>query len=328
VDGKNASCRANYVGWAVGGAADGYGMILRTDDSGLTWSRQGGVGEIPDIDLGGVSAVDKKHAWVVGGQVILHTSDGGLTWEEQELPAEMPPDFELFAVKALNKHTVFVVGDPGILLGTTDGVTWTILPASPDLPLVNYQDVDAVDKKHVWAVGVVHSDTNDRSGLAVAFYDGKRWEPQVITHTSGADPCNAFIGVSVLNPRTVWAVGGGDCPPYKTVDGGATWQPVGQPLDAFDTNRVVAVTHDRVWVAHDAGVSRTTDGGMTWETSDTGCIGIYCHAISAAGTKCAWVANYQPPGYLYRWVDGDHWESQPVPSQKAILRISFVGARR
>lgn len=326
--GKKSSCRPHHVGWAVGGPADGYGMILRTDDSGGTWARQGGVGTIPDITFNGVSAVDKKNAWVVGGKVILRTRDGGMTWEQQSLPADMPPDVELFQVKALDRRTAFAVGYPGVLLGTTDGATWTRLPTSPDLPPVNYQDVDAFDKRYVWAVGGVITGPYDRAGLAIAFYDGKQWRPQLITHET-AGSCNAFIGVSAADRRTVWAVGGGDCPPYKTVDGGATWRKGDHPVapGIYDTNRVVGVNRDLVWIAHDFGLFRTMDGGRTWEETPSDCWE-YCHNVSAAGTTCAWASNSQPPGYLYRWVDGDHWESQPVPSQSVIQNLSFVGARR
>ncbi|MEW5717389.1 MAG: YCF48-related protein, partial [Chloroflexota bacterium] len=172
------ACEEYCVGWAVGGAADGYGVILRTDDSGVTWRRQGQVGQIPNVDLSGVSAVDAQNAWAVGGKTILRTRDGGATWEQQTLPAGLPADFELFKVKALNTNTAFVVGGSGVLLQTTDGATWIKMPTSPDLPLIQYSDVDAVDATHVWAVGGVISGTDPcspRCGLGIAFYNGTQW---------------------------------------------------------------------------------------------------------------------------------------------------------
>jgi hypothetical protein len=103
-------------------------------------------------------------------------------------------------------------------------------------------------------------------------------------------------------------------------------------LDPFDTNRVVAVTRDLIWVAHDTGFRRTTNGGAMWDPSASGCHGgSYCYAISAAGTQYAWgsdLANWPPTGELYRWVNGDHWESQTVPATSSITNISFGGARR
>lgn len=69
------------TGWVVGEINDSYGTILYTTDGGDTWERQGSIGEIPNVDLVGVSAVDCNTAWAVGGNescgVILYTTDGG-----------------------------------------------------------------------------------------------------------------------------------------------------------------------------------------------------------------------------------------------------------
>ena len=51
----------NYAGWTVGAAWNGCGTILRTTDSGKTWTRQG-AGQIADVDLFGVCAVDPYRA--------------------------------------------------------------------------------------------------------------------------------------------------------------------------------------------------------------------------------------------------------------------------
>ena len=64
--GACAGPESYYAGWAVGNAwNDGYGTILRSSDSGNTWSRQG-VGQIADVSLGSVVAVNPTTAWVVG----------------------------------------------------------------------------------------------------------------------------------------------------------------------------------------------------------------------------------------------------------------------
>ena len=223
-----ARCR---VGWAVGRAADGYVLILRTDDGGVTWTRQGGPGEIPEFSALGVSAVDSQTAWVVGDQVILHTRDGGKTWKQQKLPDGLPEDFGFFQVKALDRDTAFAVGSQSVLLQTRCGPSpkgsspWIRMPAVPNMPLILFSDVDAVDANHVWAVGGVVSGNDPRGGLAVAFWNGVRWKPQLITHiTPTEQSCSAFIGVSAADERNVWAVGGQDCPLYKTIDGGKTWE--------------------------------------------------------------------------------------------------------
>jgi photosystem II stability/assembly factor-like uncharacterized protein len=331
-----ARCR---VGWAVGGSADGYGVILRSDDGGVTWTRQGGPGEIPDFRPVGVSAVDAQTAWVVGDQVILHTRDGGKTWKQQKLPDGLPQDFGLFQVKALDRDTAFAVGSQSVLLQTRSGACpeggsqWSRMRTTPNMPLILFSDVDAVDATHVWAVGGVVSGNSPRGGLAVAFYNGVRWKPQLITHiTPTEQSCSSFIGVSAVDRHTAWAVGGWNCPLYKTVDGGKTWASTGTVLESglFDTNRVVGVTRNLIWVTTDNGIFRTVDGGATWVVQTGGCTGgSDCYAISAAGSRFAWASNLsgQSQGDLYRW-DGQQWESQLVPADTSIEMISFVGARR
>ncbi len=324
------------VGWAVGGSANGYGVILRTDDGGATWTRQGQAGEIPDFAPVGVSAVDAQNAWVVGEKVILHTRDGGLTWKQEKLPDDLPQDFGLFQVKALDIHTAFAVGSQSVLLRTRIGACpkggspWIRMRTAPNMPLIQFSDVDAVDANHVWAVGGLESGINPRCGLAIAFFNGVQWKPQLIAHSTG-DTRSSFIGVSAVDKGTAWAVGGADCPPYTTVDGGKTWRPIGTILcpGEFDTNRVVGVTRKLIWVVADNGIFRTNDGGATWESTG-GCFGgNYCYAISAAGNRYAWASSLgqRPPGDLYRWVSGQ-WESQLAPAVASITAISFVGARR
>jgi photosystem II stability/assembly factor-like uncharacterized protein len=199
-----------------------------------------------------------------------------------------------------------------------------------NMPQIQFSDVDALDSIHVWAVGGVQSGNSPRCGLAIAFFDGVLWRPQLITDSTNGQPCSSFIGVSVVNNLTAWAVGGVSCPPYKTVNGGKTWSPNGKPLGVgYDTNRVVGVNRDLIWVTADNGIFRSLDGGASWEETES-CPGV-CYAVSAAGTRYAWASslNMKPPGNLYRWVlSGEKWELQQVPADSNITAVSFVGARR
>ena len=201
---------------------------------------------------------------------------------------------------------------------------------APNMPPIHFNDVDASDANHVWTVGSLQSGDNARSGLAIAFFNGILWKPQLITNANSSGLCSAFIGVSAVNTRTVWAVGGLSCPPYVTGDGGKTWNPNGNALAlGLDTNRVVAVTRKLIWATTDDGIFRSEDGGASWEL--TGTCGGYCYGVSAAGTRYAWASDlgYAPPGDLYRWdACSGQWESQTVPAVSSIVTISFAGARR
>jgi photosystem II stability/assembly factor-like uncharacterized protein len=119
-----------YAGWTVGdswddGSATGsYGTILRSTDSGKTWIRQG-AGQIADVHLWGVFAVDAyiAWAWAVGDSgVILHSSDGGVTWM-----IHFTPEHEIIhlqGVYAVNPSTVWVAGDNNIYWTHDGGENW------------------------------------------------------------------------------------------------------------------------------------------------------------------------------------------------------------
>jgi photosystem II stability/assembly factor-like uncharacterized protein len=67
---------ADAIGYAVGYNSGGTGVVLRTDDGGLSWQTQtpGTQFRLKDVFF-----IDAQNGWAVGrGGVILHTSSGGL----------------------------------------------------------------------------------------------------------------------------------------------------------------------------------------------------------------------------------------------------------
>jgi hypothetical protein len=77
-------------GWAVG-FRSGSGEILRSDDSGLTWSSQRAAVSVDGFDLTAVQALSREKVVAVGGgaplpgtadapSLILRTGDAGVTW--------------------------------------------------------------------------------------------------------------------------------------------------------------------------------------------------------------------------------------------------------
>jgi photosystem II stability/assembly factor-like uncharacterized protein len=88
-------------------AAGGWGLVLRSRDSGATWEKL----KLPEIVakqyLNSVAFSDAKHGWVCGDHgVILSTQDGGETWQQ-----EANSRTELLRFVSVIGIQVFAVGD-------------------------------------------------------------------------------------------------------------------------------------------------------------------------------------------------------------------------
>lgn len=323
-----------YAGWAVGNVWDGYGTILRSSDSGNTWTRQG-FGQIGNAGLAGISAVGPYTAWAVGEAVggygaIYHTTDGGTTWirkgSENATDADYIPNVDLNKVHAVG-NDVWIVGNEynqtnsattSVILHSPDaGATWT-QHAPPGYGDHALQGVYTLDGSTVWATGgsralpvaehygVVHKTTDG----------GENWTTHQV-YVEAHDGGLSFLGISAADAGTAWAVGGLGYVLMKTTDGGANWTRQGQESGVGglgDLNEVYAVSTLTVWVAADTGIYRTVDGGENWE--DTGIPGpLAFMGISAVSDQQAWGAyvGQQNTGFICYTADGG--ESWTVTDQ-------------
>jgi photosystem II stability/assembly factor-like uncharacterized protein len=141
--------------WVTGGTRgmnvpDDYGIIFKTINAGLTWTRH----EVNVDDLSfilAISAADDDTAWAVGGPgfVLLKTTDGGTSWTRQSKGVGGLGD--LNEVYAVNTSTAWVAADTVIYWSTDGGENWE---NSGDHGLVNdlaYMGVSAVSDQKAWA---------------------------------------------------------------------------------------------------------------------------------------------------------------------------------
>lgn len=118
-------------GWAVGHGSEPPGLIIRTDDGGMTWEAI----DTSDHNLQDVFFVDPLRGWVIGANVdvpapglVKTTVDGGNTWTDQLLPGIMFPNEVVF----VNPQVGYIGGTHREsdhfrmkVLKTTDaGTTW------------------------------------------------------------------------------------------------------------------------------------------------------------------------------------------------------------
>jgi len=112
------------TGWAVGQ----WGVVLRTDDAGESWTVQRS-DTTADRPLFSVYFKDKERGWAVGlWSLVLATKDGGRTWSPVQLPP--PPggkkaDRNLQKIFANRMGTLFVAAEQGTVLRSYDGEKWS-----------------------------------------------------------------------------------------------------------------------------------------------------------------------------------------------------------
>jgi photosystem II stability/assembly factor-like uncharacterized protein len=324
------------IGWVAGNSVgDGYGVILHTTDGGDTWVRQGSPGEIPDVNLATVSAIDACNAWVVGDPsdgygVILRTTDGGRSWDRQGTVGQIP-NTAIPAIYAINKRIAWAAGGDGVILYTKDGGrTWT-RQAQGMAPGYLLQGVYASDASHVWVVGGYGgSDPKEPQGIILSSKNGGRtWKKQ--THSKG-ELGGYLISVHGLNARTAWVVGNETV--LQTSDGGETWQDI-TALDGggfFDWNGVFAVNKRNVWVARDNDGIFKYDGSQ-WHQYDTPPLPrpltYHLIRVSAIDPQTVWIIGVAPGNagaIIYTDNGGEDWEVQDpdLDFDTGFWGVSFV----
>jgi photosystem II stability/assembly factor-like uncharacterized protein len=264
---RNAYLNSLYFTDALHGYSVGFGgVILQTNDGGLTWQHydswldigsnnidvhfinpdtgwivssgrvyrttdKGEHWEAQDATGDAIDCTTDGNCWAIGyGGNIFHTSDAGNTWTMQISGT----DAFLKDVKFFNSTVGWAVGEGAILKTMNGGKPWVTQNVSP--PISGYNQIVIQDSLRVWVYGS-HAERQTKDG-------GQTWtEPDSIRP------------VFFLNPDTGWARG------HRTFDGGKTWVAIG-PVGA-DSRFVNANTG---WNNNSYSILKTLDGGSTWKT--------------------------------------------------------------
>ncbi len=216
--------------------------VFATTDSGESWqtSRLQSVGAIPML-----AAVSDSVAVVVStASEIFRTSDSGATWTEVFSDNSVAITDLTFA----NEDTGFACGQLGVILATFDGgETW----AQQDSLGYSLNAIHAVDGSHVWAVG--------NSGIVARKYGEEDWA----IHTQFPQG-NDFVGVYFSDTQSgviIGAVG----TTISTTDGGTSWY-FADSQNIQLTDMIFANQSTGWFCGRSSYLSRTDDGGRTWDT--------------------------------------------------------------
>lgn len=292
-------------GWAVGLG----GLILHTEDGGITWSPQKS-GTTENLEF--VTFVTPQIGWVVGGEVLLHTEDGGANWTDQ---SATPKQYLASTYKHYLNSMVFptprfgwITGGDGITLHTEDGGGHWIK-----------QDSDTgetlycaffVNQESGWIVGSAGTVLHTNNG-------GQNWNPQ----NGGTE--HTLYSASFPTPTAGWAVGRNGTIVH-TEDAGLNWKAQESGTEA-ELISVAFPSPTAGWAVGKTGtIVHTANGGANWKPQSSG-IAVDLNSVWFAGPLWGWAAGRR--GALLHTEDGGaNWKLlQPTANPNLILNaVTFL----
>ncbi len=254
-------------------------------------------GVLEDVDF-----VNANEGWAVGdGGLILHTEDGGEHWSLQ--PSGTGADLQ--AVSFVEGGSAgWAVGSDGTVIHTRDGGrTWE--PQSLPAPGIDLYDVQFLDPWHGWAVGSMAT-PDGKVGVVLMTTDaGGAWFVRILPEAQKGTT------VSLLGYDEGWIgakSSSGDGLLLHTSNAGLTWDVqhvTGVP------KHVQFLDSQHGWWCSSDGTYRTSDGGATWQKSNTG-LSSFHFVTSETGFGFANpVSSYVPGADVFRTDDGGAtWSKQ------------------
>ncbi|HEV2854836.1 MAG TPA: hypothetical protein VHC97_18725 [Thermoanaerobaculia bacterium] len=281
------------VNWLAASAADPqtvYALVQGVSEAGLYRTTNGGnswrrVVEPPVVTPAGLQALTSLaadprspsilYATLSNGDV-LRSTDGARSWSTVgRLPGPYPVDLtpDPFAARVLYAGLDFL---GGVFRSDDGGATWRRRSQGYTAHATFSVSVAPADPEQVWTATLVNQVFRSGNG-------GRRWvqaaapgplfgEPSTLAAVSGS---TAFALTRTFSPFEILL--------WRTEDAGASWQPVSPPsLPAISAIRAAPSDVSTLYTLEQSGgpgggadVSRTVDGGDTWETRATG-LGLSC----------------------------------------------------
>jgi photosystem II stability/assembly factor-like uncharacterized protein len=281
----------------VGYACGALGVILKSIDSGKTWTQL----YSPTLDqLNTVSFMDNDTGIVGGDQgVLLRTTDGGETW------AQLNPQFRTLGpnvegvldVKYLDKTHVVIAGGAWtpsdeqigfVKISSDAGVYWTTIRDSYSYFTAIGSDVGRNDPGYSWSSFHVVS---DRGVIDITTDGGNTWGHLLF-------PDEHFRDADAASPGTGIALG--DSGVYSPTPGAARAWGVRSSGVSSILRTVYMLNASEGWAGgYEGKLLHTTDGGSSWTREDRpGVINDWLTIVPRDAHHLAFVG-----------IDGLHWLS-------------------
>jgi photosystem II stability/assembly factor-like uncharacterized protein len=265
-------------------AAGEHGVIIYSDDNGVTWTQAA----VPvDVTLTAIGFADSRHGWAVGNSgVILHTDDAGTSWQLQ-LNGLQANQLTLQAAELAVAHHSQSPGAPlavaraNHLIAQNDPKPFLSLVAfTPQRAIVfgayrlTMVTADAGKTWADWSLNIADSLSHHLYGEAVVGHDIYVVGEAGLVFCS-KDGGNNFPKVTPAGSTTLFgALGTGDGGVlvygvagtlYRSGNGGASWVAINMPSSANFTDAIalnsgtILLTGESgvIYISHDHGNSFT-----------------------------------------------------------------------
>lgn len=255
----NAVAFQGAVGYAVGN----FGTVLRSTDSGQTWT---GLPTTTFDDLKLVQEVNPTTVVAASDCSVVESTDSGQTFTTLPLGLGEPCGTNTIAAIAFSdpQHGYLELAD-GTLMSTDDGGATLAVKSAPPLGSANAVATGLAFNSPTTGVAV------SSGGLIERTTDGGNSWTQVKVASS---PINA---VTFAGPTQAFAVGD-DGEFLSSADGGVTWTT--QPLalqgggSAPDLNSISCADANNCVMGTEQGLVRTSDGGQTAALGSVTALGV------------------------------------------------------
>jgi photosystem II stability/assembly factor-like uncharacterized protein len=234
----------DLTGYAAGEA----GTVMKSTDSGQTWSV---LGFLDTKDFYCMDFIDDQTGIIAGEKgMAMITTNGGMTWNAIEpLNAR-----DIISIEMTDESTIYLVSGDSLVRSSDGGQNWESMELNPS---GSYCKVLFVTPEH----GIVGGfDANNNVVIFHSIDGGENW-----TYIDPGIGKTGLYDFSFVDETTGF-LGGADSPLFKTTDGGYSWIQSGDEIKYFGDIHFSDPLNGKAIIA--GWLQTTDDGGMTWTTDD------------------------------------------------------------